>query len=106
MEAGNFSNFIPLEQGSTIVHRTYSSLTFATQIDSDESELGILDLIQVICDILDGVYGDKIRHFKEADLTFNPHTIHYVIDELIVDGVVCETNKQAVIDTVKQMDDL
>jgi hypothetical protein len=47
-----------------------------------------------------------MRQLKEADLTFNPHTIHYVIDELIVDGVVCETNKQTVIDTVKQMDAL
>jgi hypothetical protein len=45
LERGVSSNFIPLEEGITIVHRTYSTLAFAVQIDSDESELGILDLI-------------------------------------------------------------
>lgn len=42
----------------------------------------------------------------ESDLTFNPHRIHYILDELIVDGVVCETSKQAVMDTIKIMDSL
>lgn len=42
----------------------------------------------------------------ESDLTFNPHQIHYIIDELIVDSVVCETSEQAVIDTIKIMDSL
>ena len=53
--------------GARVVYRTYATLHFCMVIDGSESELGILDLIQVMVETLD-------RHFKsvcELDIIFN-----------------------------------
>lgn len=53
--------------GARIIYRTYATLHFCVVIDGSESELGILDLIQVLVETLD-------RHFKnvcELDIIFN-----------------------------------
>ena len=57
-------------------------------MDEEESELGILDLIQVFVEVLDSMF----KNVCEVDLVFNPHKLGYVLDEMIVDGLVCETS--------------
>lgn len=50
-----------------VIYRQYATLYFCVVIDANESELGILDLIQVLVETLD-------RHFKnvcELDIIFN-----------------------------------
>ena len=83
-----------------IVFRTYVTLTFIFVIDKEESELGILDLIQVFVEILES----QFENVCEVDLVFNPHKMGYVLDELIVDGVVCETDMKEVCDLIAKMD--
>lgn len=66
--------------GARIIYRQYATLYFCIAIDSSESELGILDLIQVLVETLD-------RHFKnvcELDIIFNSERVHFVVDEMIV----------------------
>ena len=77
-----------------IVYRQYATLYFCMAIDNSESELGILDLVQVLVETLD-------RHFKnvcELDLIFNFVKVHYVVDEMIVGGLVVETNPAAILE--------
>ena len=53
--------------GARVIYRQYATLYFCMVIDGSESELGILDLIQVLVETLD-------RHFKnvcELDIIFN-----------------------------------
>jgi AP-3 complex subunit sigma len=55
------------EPGVRIIYRQYATLYFCMVIDHSESELGILDLVQVLVETLD-------RHFKsvcELDIIFN-----------------------------------
>ena len=66
--------------GARIIYRQYATLYFCFAIDGSESELGILDLIQVLVETLD-------RHFKnvcELDIIFNSERVHFVVDEMIV----------------------
>ena len=53
----SYANFIndceTLPSNVKIVFRTYVTLTFIFIIDREESELGILDLIQVFVEILE-----------------------------------------------------
>ena len=77
-----------------VVYRQYATLYFCMVIDSAESELGILDLVQVLVETLD-------RHFKnvcELDLVFNYPKVHYVVDEMIVGGLVVETNPSEILE--------
>ena len=86
------ANFIgeceTLPAESKVVFRTFASLSFILIIDEEESELGILDLIQVFVEILDNCF----KNVCEVDLVFNPHKLGYILDEMIVDGLVCETS--------------
>lgn len=57
--------------GARLVYRQYATLFFCFAIDGTESELGILDLIQVLVEALD-------RHFKnvcELDVIFNSEKV-------------------------------
>ena len=101
-----YANFVgeceTLPHESKIVFRTYATLTFVFIIDEEESELGILDLIQVFVEILDNLF----KNVCEVDLVFNPHKLGYVLDELIVDGLVCETNIKEVGQIIEAMDQI
>lgn len=71
-----------------MVYRLYATLYFCMWIDGSESELGILDLIQVLVEALD----QQFRNVCELDIIFNAEKVHWVIDEMICGGVVIETN--------------
>ena len=51
-------------------------------IDEAESELAVLDLIQVLVEVLD----KSFENVCELDLIFHPDKINYILDEIIVDG--------------------
>ena len=82
--------------GARIVYRQYATLYFCLAIDGNESELGCLDLIQVLVETLD-------RHFRnvcELDLIFNFEAVHNVVDEIVLGGLVVETNMQQILETL------
>lgn len=71
-----------------VIYRHYATLFFVFCVDDAESELGILDLIQVFVETLDRCF----QNVCELDLIFYMDKINYVLDELIVGGLVLETN--------------
>lgn len=86
------------EPGARVVYRQYATLYFCFVVDGSESELGILDLIQVLVEMLD-------RHFKnvcELDVIFNYEKVHWAIDEMIVGGLVVETNSAEILQAVEE----
>ena len=89
----NICNF--LEGGSLIggsdyklIYRHYATLYFVFCVDSSESELGILDLIQVFVETLDKCF----ENVCELDLIFHMDKAHYILQEVVMGGMVLETN--------------
>ncbi|KAI6655919.1 AP-3 complex subunit sigma-2 [Oopsacas minuta] len=76
-----------------IVYRHYATLYFVFCVDSSESELGILDLIQVFVETLDKCF----ENVCELDLIFHMERVHHVIDEIVVGGLVLETNQTGIL---------
>lgn len=81
----NVCNF--LEGGSLIggsdyklIYRHYATLYFVFCVDSSESELGILDLIQVFVETLDKCF----ENVCELDLIFHADAVHYILSELVM----------------------
>ena len=85
--------------------RHYATLYFVFCVDSSESELGILDLIQVFVETLDKCF----ENVCELDLIFHMDTVtmdtiikreiwffnlqvHFILNELVMGGMVLETN--------------
>ncbi|CAG9472587.1 AP-3 complex subunit sigma, putative [Plasmodium vivax] len=79
-----------------IVYRHFATLYFIFIIDSMESELGILDLIQVFVQVLDA----NFENVCELDLIYNYEQINYILDEIIMGGIVLETNIDAIVGSI------
>jgi AP-3 complex subunit sigma len=89
----NVCNF--LEGGTLIggsdyklIYRHYATLYFVFCVDSSESELGILDLIQVFVETLDKCF----ENVCELDLIFHVDKVHHILAELCFGGLALETN--------------
>uniref|UniRef100_A0A3Q2HAI5 Adaptor related protein complex 3 subunit sigma 2 n=3 Tax=Boreoeutheria TaxID=1437010 RepID=A0A3Q2HAI5_HORSE len=94
----NICNF--LEGGSLIggsdyklIYRHYATLYFVFCVDSSESELGILDLIQVFVETLDKCF----ENVCELDLIFHMDKVHYILQEVVMGGMVLETNMNEIV---------
>ena len=67
-------------------------------MDSSESELGILDLIQVFVETLDKCF----ENVCELDLIFHMDKVHYILNELVMGGMVLETNMTEILTRVEE----
>ena len=74
--------------------RSYASLTIFVIADAQsESVLAVLDLIQFMVDVIDKEFDDNVT---EMDLIFNPDRLSYIIDEVVMDGIVISTDASEV----------
>uniref|UniRef100_A0A8I3VYA2 Adaptor related protein complex 3 subunit sigma 2 n=1 Tax=Callithrix jacchus TaxID=9483 RepID=A0A8I3VYA2_CALJA len=106
----NICNF--LEGGSLIggsdyklIYRHYATLYFVFCVDSSESELGILDLIQVHLPVVfftaPKVFVETLdkcfENVCELDLIFHMDKVHYILQEVVMGGMVLETNMNEIV---------
>ncbi|KAI5809098.1 clathrin adaptor complex small chain [Peziza echinospora] len=81
-----------------IIYRHYATLFFILICDSAESELGLIDLIQVFVESLDRVF----ENVCELDLIFNFETLHQVLAEVVQGGCVVETDIGRIVAAVRK----
>lgn len=77
-----------------VIYRHYATLYFVLVVDQSESELGILDLIQVIVEALDRCF----ENVCELDLIFHFDEVHAILDQVIQGGLVLETSIAEIVD--------
>lgn len=81
-----------------LIYRHYATLYFVFAVDAQESDLGILDLIQVFVEALDKCF----ENVCELDLIFHSDRVHYVLDEIVMGGMVLETNISSILQAIKE----
>ena len=88
------------EWGDTtrIIYRHYATLYFIFAVDQQESDLGILDLIQVFVEALDKCF----ENVCELDFIFHSDRVSYILDEIIMAGMVLETNINHILAAVSE----
>lgn len=97
-----------LECGSLInneyklIYRHYATLYFVFCVDSSESELGILDLIQVFVETLDKCF----ENVCELDLIFHADTVHHILAEIVMGGMVLQTNMTEILARIEEQNKL
>ncbi|TVY54517.1 AP-3 complex subunit sigma [Lachnellula cervina] len=91
--APSSSNDVP----SLVTYRHYATLFFIIISTSTESPLALIDLIQVYVEALDRLF----ENVCELDLIFNFETLHAVLAEMVVGGVVIETGLEKVVEGVR-----
>ena len=71
-------------------------------MDQQESDLGILDLIQVFVEALDRCF----ENVCELDLIFHSDRVHSILDEIIMGGMVLETNITSIMHAIQELEKL
>ncbi|KAA8649744.1 hypothetical protein EYZ11_001679 [Aspergillus tanneri] len=90
----------PSDAPTQITYRTYATLSFIMISTSTESPLALIDLIQVFVEALDRMF----ENVCELDLIFGYETMHAVLSEMIVGGVVVETNLEKIVAAVREQE--
>merc|ERR1712217_775684 len=81
-----------------IIYRHFATLYFIFVADGAESELGVLDLIQVFVQVLDSCFDNVC----ELDLIYHFDRVNYILDEIVMSGMVLETNADLVVEAIKE----
>ncbi|KAL1956289.1 hypothetical protein VTO42DRAFT_7462 [Malbranchea cinnamomea] len=90
----------PSDAPTQITYRTYATLSFILISTSTESPLALIDLIQVFVEALDRLF----ENVCELDLIFGYETMHAVLGEMIVGGIVVETNLDRIVQGVRSQE--
>ncbi|ETV87107.1 hypothetical protein H257_02105 [Aphanomyces astaci] len=82
--------------GIKLIYRHYATLYFVFAVDKQESDLGILDIIHDKC----------FENVCELDFIFHSDKVHYVLDEIVMGGMVLESNINEILTAVNEMNRL
>jgi len=76
-----------------IAFRRYASLYFVIAFDGTENQFAMLELIQACVEALSGYF----ENVSELDIMFNVDKVHMIIEEIILNGRVVETNQDRIL---------
>ncbi|XP_058472343.1 AP-4 complex subunit sigma-1 isoform X4 [Solea solea] len=76
-----------------LVYRQYAALYIVVGVTDTENELSIYELIHNFVEVLDKYFS----RVSELDIMFNLERVHVILDEMIQNGHVVETNKSRVL---------
>jgi len=99
--AENQCSFLEYRQYKCI-YRRYASLFFIVGVDSvaNENELSILEFIHALVETLDKYF----ENVCELDIMFNLERAHFILDEMVANGKIVETNKKNILRPLRLMD--
>ncbi|KAK2195793.1 bifunctional Adaptor protein complex [Babesia duncani] len=83
-----------------LVFRRYASLYFLAAVDIETNELSILELIQHYVELLDRYFCNVC----ELDLVFNFPKAYHILDEILIDGEIYDSNKKAILRNMAAQD--
>jgi hypothetical protein len=82
------------------VYRRYAGLFFTLCVDSEDSELSMLEFIHLFVEVLDQYFGSVC----ELDLVFNFYKVYQILDEMVVGGEIMESSKMIINKSLKHTD--
>ena len=84
-----------------IIYRRYASLYFIVGTDNKgDNELAVLEFIHALVETFDKYF----ENVCELDIMFNLEKAHFLLDEMVMNGRVIETNKNNVLKPVLLME--
>eukprot|EP01083_Nonionella_stella_P076261 207734_1 len=85
-----------------LIYRRYASLFFIVGVanDGNDNELAILEFIHCLVETLDKYF----KNVCELDIMFNIEKAHFILDEMVMNGEIVETNKSNILSPVLLLD--
>uniref|UniRef100_A0A3Q2QC46 AP complex subunit sigma n=1 Tax=Fundulus heteroclitus TaxID=8078 RepID=A0A3Q2QC46_FUNHE len=82
-----------------LVYRQYAALYVVVGITHSENELSIYELIQNFVEVLDKYFSRVV-----SSIMFNLDSVHIILDEMIQNGHIVETNKSRILAPLTAID--
>ncbi|ROL41575.1 AP-4 complex subunit sigma-1 [Anabarilius grahami] len=79
-----------------LVYRQYAALFIVVGITENENELSIYELVHNFVEVLD-------KYFSRV-IMFNLDKVHIILDEMIINGHIVETNKNRILAPLLALD--
>ncbi|XP_034015685.1 AP-4 complex subunit sigma-1 isoform X2 [Thalassophryne amazonica] len=80
-------------QDFKLVYRQYAALFIVVGITDNENELSVYELVHNFVEVLDKYFS----RVSELDIMFNLDRVHIILDEMIQNGHIVETNKSRIL---------
>ncbi|CAD8087291.1 unnamed protein product [Paramecium primaurelia] len=88
-------------RGYKIIYRRYASLYFIIGMDlEEENEMAYLEFIHNLVETLDKYF----ENVCELDIMFNIEKAHYILEEMVMNGQIVETNKTQILAPIHVLD--
>ncbi|XP_005047338.1 PREDICTED: AP-4 complex subunit sigma-1 isoform X2 [Ficedula albicollis] len=76
-----------------LVYRQYAALFIVVGIDQTENEMAVYELIHNFVEVLDKYFS----RVSELDIMFNLDRVHMILDEMVLNGCIVETNRNRIL---------
>ncbi|XP_026705842.1 AP-4 complex subunit sigma-1 [Athene cunicularia] len=76
-----------------LVYRQYAALFIVVGINETENEMAVYELIHNFVEVLDKYFS----RVSELDIMFNLDRVHIILDEMVLNGCIVETNKNRIL---------
>lgn len=83
-----------------IIYRRYASLFFIVGVDGPENELSVLEFIHCLVETFDQYFTDVC----ELDVMFMIDKAHFIVEEMLMNGYIIETNRTLVLQPIRLME--
>jgi AP-4 complex subunit sigma-1 len=84
-----------------VIYRRYASLYFIIGLEEEDvNELAYLEFIHNLVETLDKYF----ENVCELDIMFNIEKAHFVLDEMVMNGSIYETNKATILSQIYALD--
>ncbi|XP_059208690.1 AP-4 complex subunit sigma-1 isoform X2 [Centropristis striata] len=83
-----------------LVYRQYAALYIVVGVTDNENELSVYELVHNFVEVLDKYFS----RVSELDIMFNLDRVHIILDEMIQNGHVVETNRSRVLAPLATLD--
>ncbi|XP_061898485.1 AP-4 complex subunit sigma-1-like isoform X2 [Entelurus aequoreus] len=83
-----------------LVFRQYAALYIVAGVTDDENELSVYELLQNFVEVLDKYFS----RVSELDIMFNLDRVHLILDEMVQNGHIVETNRSSVLAPLTALD--
>ncbi|KAK6304638.1 hypothetical protein J4Q44_G00252240 [Coregonus suidteri] len=84
-----------------LVYRQYAALFIVVGISDTENELSIYEMVHNFVEVL-----DKYFSHSELDIMFNLDKVHIILDKMIQNGHIVETNKNRILAPLLALDQM
>lgn len=87
-------------QDFKLVYRQYAALYIVVGVSDGENELSVYELVHNFVEVLDKYFS----RVSELDIMFNLDRVHIILDEMIQNGHIVETNKSRILAPLSAID--